>query len=97
MHLRTIVNHLVAIGEAVFDWYLILYVIGVLDSSYNHFVSFFIMNLDDVSFDQFHNQLLTYERNLDQQHSLDVNEVIQENLAKFTNLSFENSSKKIYI
>lgn len=55
------------------------------------------MNLDDVSFDQFHNQLLTYERNLDQQHSLDVNEVIQENLAKFTNLSFENSSKKIYI
>lgn len=42
-----------------------LYAIGVFDSSYNAFVSYFTMNLYLISSDQFHSQLLTYKRRLD--------------------------------
>lgn len=59
------VDHLAAIGKAVTNSDLILHVITCFDSTYNHFVSYFMVHLDASLFDEFHSQLLTYERRLE--------------------------------
>lgn len=59
--IKSIDNHLTTIGESIFECDHILYVLGVLDSNYNSFVSSITMRYGDVSFNEFHSLLLIYE------------------------------------
>lgn len=65
MLIRSLVDHLTAIGEAIIDHDLIIYAISGLDSNYKPFVSFFTMRFMCFSFDEFHSQILTYERHIE--------------------------------
>lgn len=66
IHLKIVADHLDAISKVGIDHDLILHAISGLNSSYNSFVSFFTMQYSISSFDEFHSQLWTYERHLEQ-------------------------------
>lgn len=85
--LKNVLNHHAVIGEAVSICDLFLHAISGLYAIYNHFISSFTMHSDASSFDKFHNQLLTYEKRLEQQGSQDLNKFIQTNLTKFVRLN----------
>lgn len=86
MHLRTLS-----------DSDLVMYAIGGRDSNYNAFISYFTMQSDVVSFDEFHSKLLTYERTLEKKNSQDVNRLIQKKLAKFAGRIFKSDPKTHYV
>lgn len=90
MQLRNVADHLATTEAAVTDCDLILYAINGLDSSCNPFVSSFTMRSDEVTFDEFHCQLLTYEQRLEQQNSHDAKGIHQANISQFVGISFKN-------
>lgn len=62
MHLRSLANHLTSIGAVVTTSDLIMHGISGLDSNYNPFMLSFTIRFDCFSFDEFHSQLLTYQK-----------------------------------
>lgn len=90
MQLRNIADHLATIGEPVTHCDILLYAINGLDSNYNDFVSSFMVWNNEVTFDEFNCQLLTYEHWLEQQDLQDANRLHHANVTLFAGIGFKN-------